>query len=214
MTMNFAGWNEVQKKITLEPETECTVTPRTMLLNIDWDEHRVQEALGQERYKYMEALSEWNEAEREKRKAQFDAVLLDELGRVIVEVCNTRRKYDPRVVTNFSEPKLIIFQNFITEERIYKVSLIIGKTKTAIWLRDEDLGDAKAMLKKFNRAGAEFLSNKSSERKNLMLQLWAILVKNAKIVRVADRPGWMIADDKMVFVDEEVLTWETLMKKK
>ena len=217
--MDFSNWNDdvVQK---LEEHMNSTSTQGTYQLpnyyltpaeRKLWFE--MQERKEKDR-ELMLARAEVREEIRERDKSIMDVVAIDDRGIVTIEVVNTRKKYARRSGTNFDHPILTIFINERSGKEIYCISVTIGDKKKNIWLCSKEVADAKKMLKKFNSVGADFLTNKTSLKKEYVLQLWSVLLrKNFKEIVVPDNLGWCIDFNGNIKFVEGCLTWRDLIKK-
>ena len=162
----------------------------------------------------MLARAEVREEIREKDKAIVDMVAIDPRGILTIETVNTRKKYAPRVGANFFHPKLDIFINEISGEKIYKVSFRVNQKEEFIVLSESEAGDPKVFLKKLNSVGANFAVKKTSEKKEFATQLWSLLLSNASITReIPDRVGWhKNSDGEIKFHEEGTLVWKFLIE--
>lgn len=217
--MDFSNWNDdvVQK---LEEHMNSTSTQGTYQLpnyyltpaeRKLWFE--MQERKEKDR-ELMLARAEVREEIRERDKSIMDVVAIDDRGIVTIEVVNTRKKYARRSGTNFDHPRLTIFINERSGKEIYRISVTIGDKEKNIWLCSKEVADAKKMLKKFNSVGADFLTNKTSLKKEYVLQLWSVLLrKKIKEIVVPDNLGWCIDFNGNIKFVEGCLTWKDLIKK-
>ena len=162
----------------------------------------------------MMARAEVREEIRERDKAIMDVVAIDENGVVAIEVINTRKKYTRRSGTNFQRPKLTVFINESTGQKVYGISIEIGNQKPIIWLDQSEVADAKKMLKKFNAVGADFLTNKNSLKKEYITQLWGVLLRDkVSIIFVPENLGWSKDKKGNIKFVEVSQTWKDMIKK-
>lgn len=162
----------------------------------------------------MLARAEVREEIRERDKSIMDVVAIDDRGMVTIDVVNTRKKYATRSGTNFDYPMLTIFINERNGNELYCISVTIGDKEKDIWLGSKDIADAKKMLKKFNSVGADFLTNKVSLKKEYILQLWSVLLRQKfKEIIVPDSLGWCRDCNGKIKFEEDSLTWKDLIKK-
>lgn len=173
-----------------------------------------EQELKEKEREIMMARAEVREEIRERDKAIMDVVAIDENGVVAIEVINTRKKYARRSGTNFQRPELTVFINESTGQKVYGISIEIGNQKPTIWLGQAEVADAKKMLKKFNAAGADFLTNKNSLKKEYITQLWGVLLRDkVSIIFVPENLGWSKDKNGNLKFVEVSQTWKDMIKK-
>ena len=156
--------------------------------------------------------ADFAEAERERRKAQMDMLELDEDGSLSMRTINTRKNYPASPAANFTEPRLTILRH--DDERVYLISLCIGKQRKQIYVGEDSAGDGRILLKKLNSIGADFLVQKMTRKRNAAEQMLSILLrKNPEEFEIPALPGWYKdKEGNMNFWREEYLTWKNIKK--
>lgn len=209
--MDTKRWNEIQNLIYKSPSTDNSTdndAPNLFYIQPDWEAAR-EKNNHERKMEELEDMMKLREAERERKRAVVDILAIEDNGEISVETKNTWNLYSKKKVANFSHPTLKIFKNASTNERRFLISVTIGDEVKSIWVEETDCGKAKVLLEKFNASGAEFFSRKQTEKKDLIIQLWAALLRNhPEEIICRDRLGWYKDDKgKFDFNRKENATW-------
>lgn len=214
--MDTNKWNEIQHQIYgLPPTANSTsnATPNILYIQPDWEAAR-EKNNHERKMEEFQDMMKLREAERERKRSVVDILGIDENGDISVETKNTWNVYPKKKIANFSHPTLKIYTNASTGERRFLVSVTIGNKRKSIWLEETDCGNAKTLLERFNAIGAEFFSRRQTEKKDLIIQLWATLLRdNPEEIICRDRLGWYQDDKgKLKFNRKEGSAWIKIRK--
>lgn len=215
--MDTEKWNQIQDQLYKPTTTNLSkdTTSNIWYIQPDWEAAREQNK-HERKMDELRDMIKLREAERERRRAVIDVLAIDDNGEIAVETKNTWNMYSKKKVANFSHPTLKIYRNASSGERRFLISVTIGNEVKSIWIEEKDCGKAKVLLEKFNASGAEFFCRKQAEKKDLIIQLWAALLRDTpEEIICRERLGWYRDDNgKYKFNREESLTWIKIIKTK
>ena len=215
--MDTEKWNQIQDQLYKPTTTNLSkdTTSNIWYIQPDWEAAREQNK-HERKMDELRDMIKLREAERERRRAVIDVLAIDDNGEIAVETKNTWNMYSKKKVANFSHPTLKIYRNASSGERRFLISVTIGNEVKSIWIEEKDCGKAKVLLEKFNASGAEFFCRKQAEKKDLIIQLWAALLRDTpEEIICRERLGWYRDDNgKYKFNREESLSWIKIIKTK
>ena len=190
----------------------CSIEPSVSIFQGIWDtEIKAQRRL-QEKQAELNLLADFNEAERERRKAEVEDITMDEDGKLLVRTENTRLAYKDRRLANFCKPRLIRVINATTKEQGFILSINIDDRRRTFPILSKDISNAEIILKKLNSVGADFLTDKRTRKKKYAAMLMVLLLRQeVKSLCIANEKGWFFdLSHKIKFCEEENHTWRSV----
>ena len=154
------------------------------------------------------------EAERERKKAQCEVVSIDQNGNVLVETKNLQIAQSKRLVTNFTNPEIIILYRIMNpEEKRYLLCFdLIGETHYTM-LCPEKCGNPTYLRKKTIASGGYVMGNNIAKQKEYLTQLIALLISQVKDKHyLADDRGWYLDEKGKLKFFNKKWTWKEAVK--
>lgn len=154
------------------------------------------------------------EAEREKKKAQYEMVCIDQNGEVLVETKNLQIPQIRRKVVNFTHPEIIIFFRIMNpEEKIYLLCFDVNNETHYAMICPEKCGNPTYLRKKIIASGGYVMGNNIAKQKEYLTQLIALLISQAKDKHyLADDRGWYLDEKGKLKFFNKKWTWKEAVK--
>lgn len=153
------------------------------------------------------------EAERERKKSQYDLVELSVDGVVTVRTENLQMAAPLRMVCNFLHPEIIIYRRLKNpEEEIYQMHFELAKTIKYVWLKKENVGNSSYIMKKIIATGGQIMGENIAKRKEYALQIVSLAIVNSQmVISIPDERGWYIdRNEKLAFYNAKY-TWKEIV---
>lgn len=148
----------------------------------------------------------------ERRKAQYEELLITGEGVPVIHTCNLTFMAPRRRICNFIQPTLERCVCIKNQEVHYRFCCIKNGKKAEFYCSGYKSGNLQYLWRKFCTAGCEFYAPKLSCQKNYLHKLWFYLLNNMqKDIWVPQHRGWQYDQNgKIIFVDEGVVLWEEI----
>lgn len=162
--------------------------------------------------------AQFMEEQRELQKSQFEAVTIDEDGRIGVKTENLQIQSKTRKVANFSEPRMYIFEHLENRhEKIYCVTFRLNgmadDKRTFAMLKAEQSGNPNYIIKKISAVGGMIIGSNPQQKKEYALQLLYLLIARCqKTYIIPERRGWYIDESGKMKFFQDRWTWKEAVK--
>ena len=154
------------------------------------------------------------EEEREKVKAQFEAIQIDKNGNVSVYTQNLRIPTGFRRVVNFTNPGLIPLCRISNpDEKIFLFQFYLAEEIQYTMLLPAKCGSPTYLMKKIASVGGYVIGNTLAKRKEYLTQLVILMIENAEKAKyIPDRRGWYLDENGNLKFFQGHWTWEEAKK--
>lgn len=152
----------------------------------------------------------------ERRKSEFDELILTKSGNFQIRTKNTSVAAIPRKICNATNFESFLLKNMSNhlDELLLIVCHVNNETKE-IFLNPEKLENKGYITRKFSRAGVIFYLS-DAKKKDMLEQIVALSFSNiSSSLYLPDETGWIRNNDDefdFVYIEEEGLTWKKALK--
>lgn len=146
---------------------------------------------------------------KEQEQARIEEVVVDDSGKVTLNVRNTIVNTKPRYITNLQRPELTIFKLLHSEmPPCFMLSGLVNGEEVKVFLDSERIGYGSYAIRKL-AAGGIFLYLPEKKMKQIFIQLVTKLVQNCTEKKsLPEHGGWTkMEDGEFRFFGEEDLNW-------
>lgn len=146
----------------------------------------------------------------EKRKAQYDEVVLSETGGFEIVTRNLTIDGEFRDLCNFCNPQMKKLVNEKNADEIFQLSLNIGSNEVFLYLAANEVGNSGYLLKKFSEAGCEIYARNRKLREEYLHKIFMCLLnRSTESCTIPCKYGWnKLPGGRFKFVKRDTPIWK------
>lgn len=150
----------------------------------------------------------------ERKRSNFDEVLLDDNGEIFVKMGNLAIVTHPRHITNMRKPKVTVFHNVDPlVPPCYGIACIVDGKERYVFLDSSRIGTGRYLLRKFEAAGIYFIYKPKSGIPEIVHRLVCMLISNSNCeCELPNTEGWYTdSEGESKMAKKGDFTWTKLM---
>lgn len=150
----------------------------------------------------------------EKKKAQYDEVIIRDTGEFEIITKNLTFDAKPRKLCNFAKPEMIKLFNEKNSDAVFLLKINIGARTFKIYLEAGEIGNPKYLAKKFAEVGCEIYANSRRLREEYLHKMVVCMMNRISATYcVPDKHGWnRNSDGTFKFVGPDSPIWKEVLK--
>ncbi len=167
---------------------------------------------GKMRLEYQRNLMK--EEERERRKAQFDMLKIDQNGKIFVETQNLQIQKVQREVANFLHPEMMELCRIKNpNDKLFLLTFDLNREIQYAILNPEKCGSPTYLIKKIAASGGYIMANNQAKKKEFVLQLITFLISQTREkIYLPERREWYVDENQKLRFFLGRWTWEEASK--
>lgn len=153
------------------------------------------------------------EEAEERKRGQYESLSVNHEGKVIIETKSSQMKFEPRNLTNMRFPQIFVAARAsCPDDCVFVLDTIVAESRIYVFLDPKKVSSGNYLLGKLATSGIDIFAP-SARAKDYARKILAHLMQDRNRQLIPDEPGWTEWENgKYVFVEEEDLTWQKILK--
>lgn len=150
----------------------------------------------------------------EKKKAQYDEVIICDTGEFEIITRNLTLDAKSRKLCNFSNPEMIKLYNKKNSNEVLMLKINIGAKKFSVFLAVKEANNPKYLSKKFSEVGCEiYASNRRLREEYLHKIVICVINRTSETNCIPDKRGWnRNSDGTFKFAGPDSPIWKEVLE--
>ena len=201
--------------VSVEEQEQKRIQEYLLKKQIDYDQAVAKENMKNEaRMELATRKIQLQEYRREMRKAEYDEIIINCDGKILIQTKNGMADTPERQLTNFCFREIIGLVSSDGEDGYFCMSLQVNGSFRKVIFDGSQTGKVSYLKRKINEIGARILTSKKSVEEQCLTALWGSIYQlcNTKKV-IPTHKGWIIDENGCVkFVREGDILWDRILK--